>query len=115
MSLALYMDQHVRRAITVGVRRRGLDVITAYDDNRSAASDPDLLLRATELGRVLFTHDTDFLVITGDFQRLGQPFGGVIYAHKWNITIGKAVSDLELAAKALEPHEMANVLMHIPL
>lgn len=29
MSVALYMDEHVHRAITVGLRLRGADVLTA--------------------------------------------------------------------------------------
>lgn len=30
--LALYMDHHVPRVITDGLRLRGIDVITAYED-----------------------------------------------------------------------------------
>ncbi len=33
--LALYMDQHVPRAITEGLRLRGIDVTTAYEDGAS--------------------------------------------------------------------------------
>jgi len=32
MAIALYMDQHVPRAITVGLRLRGVDVLTAYQE-----------------------------------------------------------------------------------
>jgi hypothetical protein len=31
MALTLYMDQHVPKAITVGLRLRGVDVVTAYN------------------------------------------------------------------------------------
>lgn len=30
MAIALYMDHHAPRAITVGLRLRGVDVLTAY-------------------------------------------------------------------------------------
>jgi len=33
MPLKLYMDHHVPRAITNGLRLRGIDVITAREDN----------------------------------------------------------------------------------
>lgn len=62
MALTLYMDHHVPRAITVGLRLRQVDVLTAYEDGMSEAEDPALLDRAGELGRVLFTHDDDLLV-----------------------------------------------------
>lgn len=32
MPIAFYMDQHVPRAITVGLRLRGVEVLTAYED-----------------------------------------------------------------------------------
>ena len=41
MAIALYMDQHVPRAITVGLRLRGVDVLTAYEDGSSEEDDPN--------------------------------------------------------------------------
>jgi hypothetical protein len=32
MTVKLYMDQHVPRAITVGLQLRGVEVITAFED-----------------------------------------------------------------------------------
>lgn len=32
MSVAFYMDEHVPRAISVGLRLRGVDVLTAQED-----------------------------------------------------------------------------------
>ena len=55
------MDHHVPRAITTGLRLRGVDVLTAYEDGASELPDPALLDRASELGRVLFTQDDDLL------------------------------------------------------
>ena len=55
MSVRLYMDVHVRRAVTAGLRLRGVDVLTAQEDGNRELLDPELLDRATELGRVLFT------------------------------------------------------------
>lgn len=37
--LALYMHHHVPRAITEGLRLRGIDVITAYEDGASDMDD----------------------------------------------------------------------------
>jgi len=55
MSIRLYMDVHVRRAVTNGLRLRGVDVLTAQEDGASQMDDGPLLDRATELDRVLFT------------------------------------------------------------
>jgi len=61
MSVRLYMDVHVRRTVTAGLRLRGVDVMTAQEDGAGELLDPELLDRATELGRVLFTQDDDLL------------------------------------------------------
>ncbi len=63
MSVGLYMDHHVHGAITAGLRRRGVDCLTAEEDGTSRLHDEQLLERATYLGRVLFTNVEDLLVI----------------------------------------------------
>ena len=59
MSVKLYMDVHVKRAVTDGLRRRGVDVLAAQEDGATGLEDADLLDRATALGRVLFNQDDD--------------------------------------------------------
>ena len=50
MTLALYMDHNVVRAVTEGLRMNGLDVLTAFDDGCHQESDRSILERAGELG-----------------------------------------------------------------
>lgn len=81
MTVALYMDVHVHRAITTGLRLREIDVLTAQEDGYRTAADDLLLDRATELQRVLFTQDEDLLAEANQRQVNGVSFAGVIYAH----------------------------------
>lgn len=60
MSLTLYMDEHVHGAITTGLRLRDVDVLTVQEDDRSGFPDPEILDRATQLCRIVFTQDRDF-------------------------------------------------------
>jgi predicted nuclease of predicted toxin-antitoxin system len=115
MTIALYMDVHVHRAITTGLRLRDVDVLTAQEDGYRTADDDRLLDRATQLQRVLFTQDDDLLAEARLRQVKGIPFAGVIYAHQLRITIGRCIQDLELIAKASEPDEMANRVEYLPL
>jgi predicted nuclease of predicted toxin-antitoxin system len=55
------MDVHVRRAVTIALRLRAVDVLTAQEDGAAEADDKRLLDRATELGRVLVSQDEDLL------------------------------------------------------
>jgi len=52
MAQALYMDVHVPSTVTVGLRRRGVDVLTSQEDGTREADDVALLQRATDLGRI---------------------------------------------------------------
>jgi len=51
------MDHNVPRAITDGLRARGVKVITVFEDGASELDDTELLDRVADLGRVLFTRD----------------------------------------------------------
>lgn len=78
MSIGLYMDVHIPKAITIGLRLRGVDVLTAQEDGTITLSDADLLERATELGRTLYPHDDDLLAEAHARLSLGRNFAGVI-------------------------------------
>jgi len=43
MALRFYMDMHVPAAITQGLRRRGIDVLTSQEDGTREADDEVLL------------------------------------------------------------------------
>ena len=49
MAVGLYADVHVQSAITRGLRLRGVDVLTAQDDETIEWSDVALFERAAEL------------------------------------------------------------------
>jgi len=112
--IALYMDHHVPRAITEGLRLRGVDVVTAYEDGADDISDPALLDRTAELGRVLFTQDDDFLAEATKRQKEGLAFSGVIYSHQLQISIGACINDLEIISKAGEPEDLICRVQFLP-
>lgn len=114
MGVTLYMDVHVPGPITRQLRRRGVDALTAQEDGHDAASDEQVLARATELGRVVFTFDVRFRVLAEDCQRRGREFAGLLFGPQLGGTIGQYVEDLDLIAKASEPEEWRNVVQFLP-
>jgi len=113
MSLRLYMDVHIPNAIADGLRRRGVDVLTAQEDASDTTPDSALLDRASSLGRVLFTYDDDLLVEAALRQVRGERFSGVIYAKVLEVSIGASVRYLELLAKVYDPEDVANIVTHL--
>jgi hypothetical protein len=108
------MDVHVPMAITDQLRRRGVDVLTAIEDGAATLEDDQLLARASELGRILFTQDIRFKALAEDWQRQGRGFAGLIFGHQMRGTIGQFVKDLDLIAQASEPNEWLNCVEHLP-
>ena len=115
MSVKIYMDVHVRRAVTDGLRLRGVGVLTAQEEGAAEFEDDTLLDRATELKRVLFSQDDDLLREANKRQQTDEHFAGVIYAHQLNITVGQCIDDLELIAKATDLEEWLNNTVYLPL
>jgi len=115
VTVALYMDEHVHRAITTSLRLRGIDVLTAQDDGHRHISDRVLLDRATVLGRVLFSQDEDLLAEANHRQRERIPFAGVVYAHQLQVSIGTCVRDLELIAKIANSEDLSDRVEYLPL
>ena len=115
MSIAFYMDENVHRGITDGLRIRDVDVLTVQEDGRTGFRDPIILDRATELERVLFSQDDDFLAEATRRQQERINFSGVVYAHKLRVSVGDCVHDLEIIAKAAYPEELANRVQYLPL
>ena len=115
MSVALYMDVHVRRAVTVGLRMRGVDVLTSQEDGTTRLSDPDLRDRASSFQRVLFSQDDDLLVEATRRQHAGIPFVGVIYCHQLRLSVGGIIENLEILAQCLNPPDFDNRVEFLPL
>jgi Domain of unknown function (DUF5615) len=115
MSVSLYMDENVPRQITVGLRLRGIDVLSVQEDGKAGLSDPEVLARATELQRVLFSRDNDLLVIANQKQNSGEPFAGVIYSHPQSSSIGDCIKDLELIAKACDDKDCDRQVQYLPI
>jgi len=115
MSIALYMDHHMPRAIAQGLRARGVDILTAYEDSSDQLPDPDLLDRATHLERVLVTQDQDLLVEAAKRQKAGTFFRGVICIRQTPINIGDCILDLEIITKVGKPEDLFNRVEYLPL
>jgi hypothetical protein len=109
------MDVHVPAAISRGLRRCGLDVLTAQADGTAEWNDAPLLDRAGELGRLVFTCDEDFLAEAVKRQRSGVDFATVIYARMRDLTIGGAIEDLSLLSGALLEAEWRGLIVYLPL
>lgn len=114
MATAFYMDVHVPWAIVDQLRRRGIDVVTAVEDGRGIALDGDILARAHQLQRLVFTQDIRFRVLAERWQQEGRAFHGLLFGHQLAATIGQYVLNLELIAQASNQEEWVGIVERLP-
>lgn len=113
MSIPFYFDEHIHGAITRALRGRGIDVITVQDDGHTGDSDPRVFTRATRLGRILVSNDTDMLEIATDHQRAGTAFNGLLFLTR--APLREHIESLELVSLLARAEELQSTVWFSPL
>ena len=103
--ICCYTDENVARAVINGLRQRGVDVLSVPETNLLGASDEEQLEFALEQGRVIFTHDDDFLRLAAT----GTKHAGMVYGSQ-QLPLGASIRSLMLIYEVLTAEEMQNQL-----
>lgn len=104
-----YLDENVPVAVAEQLRRRGIDAVTVRDLGLLGESDVNHLRLARAEGRVLCTHDVDYVAMhTGGAEHLGIVFG---QQHRHGV--GDWVRFLELIHSVYTAEEMEGRLEYV--
>jgi hypothetical protein len=115
MAVGLYADVHVPGPVILQLRLREVDILAATEEGTNQLLDDQLLNLATSLKRVMVTQDIRFRVLAENWQRMGRPFAGLVFAHQRYVSFGEMVLDLELIAKATDPEYWESRVEQLPL
>ena len=99
--IKFYMDEHIPRAVSEGLRRRGFDVLTTQEAGMLGAFDCDHLKLAAAQQRVILTCDADFLRM----HAAGEPHHGIVFLPS-SSPIGGTIRDLLVLGDILTPEDM---------
>ena len=99
--IKFYMDEHIPRAVSEGLRRRGVDVLTTQDAGMLGAFDRDHLMLAAEQQRVILTRDADFLRM----HATGIRHHGIVFVPA-QAPIGGMIRDPMVLCDVLTPADM---------
>ncbi len=103
-----YADEHVAKAISRGLRQRGVDVLTVVEAEKIGATDDEHMVFALANGRVIFTQDDDFLRLASS----GKPHAGIVYAPQ-HTPIGEIIQTLMLIFQVLSAEEMVGNIEYL--
>lgn len=101
--IKFHLDEHVDPDIARALRRHGIDVTTTVEADLRTADDPDHLDFIRREGRVVVTHDADFL----RYASQSRDHPGIAYCHMGARSIGEIIRGLILIYEVLTPEEMA--------
>jgi len=102
--ISFHLDEHVATAVAHGLRRRAVDVTTTVEEGLMSSTDEEQLAYATAAGRVMVTHDVDYLVLHA--QQVSH--AGICYCHQDKFSVGALLRQLLLLHDCLTPDEMLN-------
>jgi predicted nuclease of predicted toxin-antitoxin system len=83
LGFPLLADENIAPEVIAGLRARGRNLRTAWDERLIGRADVDVLERATSQGRVVVTHD---LAFGRSAIRAGTSFVGIIYLRPGHIS-----------------------------
>lgn len=98
-----HLDENVDTDVARGLRRYGIDVTTTQESGMRELRDTAHWSFIKSEGRVIVTHDVDFLRLANS--SLDHP--GVVYASKAGHSVGDIIRALILIYEVLSPSEMA--------
>lgn len=103
-----YADENVDRAVARGLRRRGVDILTASESGMLGRSDEEQLAFAAAQGRVLFTQDDDFLMLAAQ----DTPHAGIVYAPQ-QTPVGRVIRGLLLIQQVIPAEDMVGLVEYL--
>jgi predicted nuclease of predicted toxin-antitoxin system len=103
-AISLYLDENLSPRIAEQLKLRGVDAVSVRDLELLGDGDNNHLQRATQMGRVLVTMDTDFLRIAAE----GGEHAGIVFGAQEDHSLGDWVKLLELLCFVYTAEEMKN-------
>jgi predicted nuclease of predicted toxin-antitoxin system len=100
--IRFHLDENVDPDVARALRRHGIDVTTTAEAGLLTTEDAAQLAYAIREGRVIVTHDADFLRMAAQ----GIEHVGIAYCHKAARSLGEIIRTLMLIYEVLEPEEI---------
>src|SRR5260370_14609748 len=104
MPVRFHLDEHISTSVAAGLRRRAIDVTTTAEAGLMGADDGAQLAFAASHGRVMVTHDADFLRL----HSAGTIHSGISYCVAGALPVGELLRRLILIYDLLSAEEMGN-------
>jgi hypothetical protein len=112
MRIRLYVDEDaMARAVVSGLRARGVDVKTVFEEGMSEKDDLAQLEYAAQEGRVLYTFNVGhFCQLHKEHMARNKSHAGIIVVHRQRYSVGEQIRRLSNLINTTPAEEMKNNL-----
>jgi predicted nuclease of predicted toxin-antitoxin system len=100
--MRFHLDEHIPGALAAALRMHGHDVTTAADSQLLHADDQLHIEHALREGRILITHDRDYLSLNAS----GVAHAGIAYCHQQKYSVGQLLMMCLLLDECYTQEEM---------
>jgi predicted nuclease of predicted toxin-antitoxin system len=109
--LTYYFDESVELVISLQLKEYNLDVVSAHSLSQLGDSDVNHLQRATQMGRVLCTYDSDFLRLAAE----NSEHAGIVFAQQEKMSIGSWIHGLRSFHSRLSAEEVYGQVLYLSM
>jgi len=110
LALRFHLDEHVPNAIASALRRRGMDVTTTVEAELRGRTDAEQVGYALRTSRVIYTQDSDFLIIASQ----GLQHCGIVYSVPNARSVRQIIDFLTLLDGCMSTPDMINSVEFVP-
>lgn len=103
-AIRFFLDENTHGAVAPALRAQGVDAVHVQEVGRKGLSDSEQLAFATAEGRVIVTHDQDYLAL----HAAGVAHAGIAWCHPTDYSLGQLIDALVLVHGAMTPDELLN-------
>ena len=107
--IRFYIDENVQVEVASQLSQHGIEAVSAKSLEKLGDTDANHLLRATDMGYVLCTYDTDFLRMSAE----DVQHAGIVFAGQYKSTIGGWVKELRKLHDEISAEEMIDRVVFI--
>jgi len=103
--IKIYTTESVDIAVAEGLKRRGVQALSAKDTGNLGLTDEEQIQYASREEAAIFTHDDDFLSLVAKSNREHH---GLIYVHQQKLSTGECIRRIKTLVQTKTPNEMQN-------
>jgi hypothetical protein len=107
--LRFYLDENDPTEVGRQLRSSSIDAVTVRDLGQLGRADRDHLQNATAMGRMLCTHDQDFLRLAAE----GAEHAGIAFSPQNRVSIGGWVRELRALHTRFDSEQVRNLVFFL--